>query len=112
MTIKKIAIVGGGTDGWLAANHLGKALYKRSDIAITLIESPDIAPIGVGEGTVPDIKKTLASFGISETDFIRQCDVTFKQSIKFVNWLDQAKHGKDNFFITYLMYLTAMIVKI
>ena len=98
MTIKKIAIVGGGTAGWLAANHLGKALYKRSDIAITLIESPDIAPIGVGEGTVPDIKKTLASFGISETDFIRQCDVTFKQSIKFVNWLDKDKHDKDNFF--------------
>lgn len=98
MTIKNIAIVGGGTAGWLAANHLGKALNKRADISITLIESPDIAPIGVGEGTVPDIKKTLASFGISETDFIRQCDVTFKQSIKFVNWLDKGTHGKDNFF--------------
>lgn len=98
MTIKKIAIVGGGTAGWLAANHLGKALCKKAGISITLIESPNIAPIGVGEGTVPDIKKTLASFGISETDFIRECDVTFKQSIKFVNWLDQDKHGKDNFF--------------
>jgi len=98
MTINNIAIVGGGTAGWLAANHLGKALNKRKDISITLIESPDIAPIGVGEGTVPDIKKTLASFGISETDFIRQCDVTFKQSIKFVNWLDKDTHGKDNFF--------------
>ncbi|PKI14134.1 tryptophan halogenase family protein [Colwellia sp. 12G3] len=98
MTIKRIAIVGGGTAGWLTANHLGKTLCKKSELSITLIESPDIAPIGVGEGTVPDIKKTLASFGISETDFIRQCDVTFKQSIKFVNWLDQDKHGKDNFF--------------
>jgi tryptophan halogenase len=98
MTIKKIAIVGGGTAGWLAANHLGKELCKKSELSITLIESPDIGPIGVGEGTVPDIKKTLASFGISETDFIRECDVTFKQSIKFVNWLDQDKHGKDNFF--------------
>jgi len=51
---------------------------------VTLIESPDIAPIGVGEGTVPNIRKTLSSFGISETQFIRECDVTFKQSIKFV----------------------------
>ncbi|MBL4814014.1 MAG: tryptophan 7-halogenase [Shewanella sp.] len=98
MNINKIAIIGGGTAGWLAANHLGKALCKRPGLSITLIESPDIPPIGVGEGTVPDIKKTLASFGISETDFIRQCDVTFKQSIKFVNWMDKDTHGKGNFY--------------
>ncbi len=36
--IKKIAIVGGGTAGWLAANHLGHALLQ-SGIEITLIES-------------------------------------------------------------------------
>lgn len=98
MDIKKIAIVGGGTAGWLAANHLGKAMSKRRDISVVLIESPDISPIGVGEGTVPDIKKTLKDFGISETEFIRQCDVTFKQSIKFVNWLDKDKHGEGNFY--------------
>ncbi len=98
MTIKNIAIVGGGTAGWLAANHLGKQFQNNNSIAITLIESPDIPPIGVGEGTVPNIRKTLASFGIDEAEFIRRCDVTFKQSIKFVNWLDKARHGKDNFF--------------
>lgn len=98
MKIKKIAIVGGGTAGWLAANHLGKELCNNKEISVTLIESPDIPPIGVGEGTVPDIRKTLSNFGISETDFIRQCDATFKQSIKFVNWLDKKNHGEMNFF--------------
>ncbi len=102
MSIKKIAIVGGGTAGWLAANHLGKALVNNPDISITLIESPDIPPIGVGEGTVPMIRKTLASFGISETDFIQQCEVTFKQSIKFVNWRakekNQAAHAFHHLF--------------
>lgn len=98
MNIKNIAIIGGGTAGWLAANHLGKEMLKRQDVSVTLIESPDIPPIGVGEGTVPDIKKTLASFGISESQFIRECDVTFKQSIKFVNWMDKNKHGEGNFF--------------
>ncbi|KPH63250.1 MULTISPECIES: tryptophan halogenase family protein [Pseudoalteromonas] len=98
MDIKKVAIIGGGTAGWLAANHLGKALCNKDDISITLIESPDVPPIGVGEGTVPDIKKTLLSFGISETDFIRECDATFKQSIKFVNWMDKKEHGENNFF--------------
>lgn len=94
--IKKIAIVGGGTAGWLTANHLGHALLG-TDTEITLIESPTIPTIGVGEGTVPSIRHSLQKFGIRETDFIRQCDVTFKQSIKFVNWLDKAKHG-DNYY--------------
>jgi len=98
MTIKKIVIVGGGTAGWLAANHLGKVLNNKNNISVTLIESPDIPPIGVGEGTVPQIRQTLLSFGISETEFIRTCDVTFKQSIKFVNWMDKEEHGEGNFF--------------
>lgn len=98
MLINKIAIIGGGTAGWLAANHLGKALSNLPNTSVTLVESPDIPPIGVGEGTVPDIKKTLESFGLSETDFIRECDVTFKQSIKFVNWMDKSNHGEMNFF--------------
>jgi len=98
MSIKKVAIVGGGTAGWLAANHLGKVLKNSPDISISLIESPDIPPIGVGEGTVPAIRQSLASFGISETEFIRSCEVTFKQSIKFVNWMDKGRHGEGNFF--------------
>jgi tryptophan halogenase len=91
MTIKKIVIVGGGTAGWIAANHLGKKFSNSEQVSVTLIESPEIPPIGVGEGTVPEIRKTLAHFGISETDFIRECDVTFKQSIKFVNWSKKRK---------------------
>ncbi|ABZ75715.1 tryptophan halogenase [Shewanella halifaxensis HAW-EB4] len=98
MDIKRVAIVGGGTAGWLAANHLGKALLNNEQLSITLIESPDIPTIGVGEGTVPAIRQSLKSFGISETELIRRCDVTFKQSIKFVNWLDKHKHGQDNFY--------------
>ncbi|MBW8184432.1 tryptophan halogenase family protein [Shewanella nanhaiensis] len=98
MDIKKVVIVGGGTAGWLAANHLGKTLFNTNDVTVTLIESPDIPTIGVGEGTVPAIRKSLQSFGISETEFITQCDVTFKQSIKFSNWLDSDIHGKNNFF--------------
>lgn len=98
MTIKRVVIVGGGTAGWLAANHLGKTLQSNDQVSVTLIESPDIPPIGVGEGTVPNIRKTLASFGISETEFFRTCEATFKQSIKFINWMDKDSSGQDNFF--------------
>jgi tryptophan halogenase len=94
--INNVVILGGGTAGWLAANHLGKVLKNRKGVSVTVIESPDIPTIGVGEGTVPMMRETLRSFGISESEFIQQCDVTFKQSIKFVNWLDKTKHGADN----------------
>ncbi len=84
--IKKIVIVGGGTAGWLAANHLAKKVNKPNGIEVCLIESKNIPTIGVGEGTVPAMRESLRYLGIDEGEFVKQCDVTFKQSIKFVDW--------------------------
>ncbi len=58
MSGNRIVIVGGGTAGWLTAAYLAKRLgADRPDGAkITLIEAPDIATIGVGEGTFPTIR--------------------------------------------------------
>lgn len=87
--IRSVLIVGGGTAGWLAACHLAKKLgSQRADgVKVTLLESAEIPTIGVGEGTVPAMRQSLQYLGISETEFIQCCDVTFKQSIKFVDWL-------------------------
>lgn len=98
MKIRRIAIIGGGTAGWLAANHLGFELKAESGIEITVIESADIPTIGVGEGTVPYIKKSLEKFNISEAELIATCDVTFKQGIKFVDWLNPEAHGKGHYY--------------
>ncbi|MDP2559532.1 tryptophan halogenase family protein [Psychrobium sp. 1_MG-2023] len=98
-TIKKVVIVGGGTAGWLAANHLGKQLInEHSGVEVCLIESPNIPTIGVGEGTVPLMRQTLQELGISETEFIRECDVTFKQGIKFVDWVDNPVANKPSYY--------------
>jgi len=95
--IREIIVVGGGTAGWLAASHLAKKLGSKNSnaIQVTLIESPDIPTIGVGEGTVPAIRNSLRYLGVSETDFIRACDVTFKQSIKFVDWEKAPSHTNN-----------------
>lgn len=98
MKIKRIAIVGGGNAGWLSANHLGLELFRDPDIEITVIESKDIPVIGVGEGTIPIIRNSLQSFGISEVDMLVNCDATFKAGIKFSNWKDAKKYGKNNFY--------------
>jgi len=88
--IKRIIVLGGGTAGWitagiLAKKHMGNSINQG--IQVSLIESPDISVVGVGEGTWPTMRKTLAQLGISETHFIRECGATFKQASKFVNWI-------------------------
>jgi tryptophan halogenase len=90
--IKNIVIVGGGTAGWLTAAKLAKkhVTADPDSIKVTLIESSSIGIVGVGEGSLPSMRNTLQSLGISETEFINTCDVTFKQGIKFVGWVDNA----------------------
>jgi tryptophan halogenase len=87
-SIRKIIIVGGGSAGWLTAGILAAeyATGGESAIELTLIESSDVPPVGVGEGTWPSMRSTLEKLGISETDFILECDASFKQGSKFVNW--------------------------
>ena len=69
--IKHIVIVGGGTAGWLTAGVLAARHPDRSEngLKITVIESPDVPSIGVGEGTWPTIRKTLSRIGLKESDF-------------------------------------------
>lgn len=94
--IKTVVVVGGGTAGWLTAGRIAAQHNAASaqGIQVVLIESPTIATIGVGEGTWPTMRSTLIALGISETDFIRECDATFKQGAKFAKWVD----GTDNDF--------------
>lgn len=85
--VDSIVIVGGGTAGWLTAGLLvAKHNNPEQPITVTLIESPSVKPISVGEGTWPTMKKTLQTIGISETEFINECNVAFKQSSCFVGW--------------------------
>lgn len=108
--MRQIIIVGGGSAGWLTAGiiasrfqHHGAGLAEPNktsqapnsgvnnntgDLKITLIESPDIPSIGVGEGTWPSMRTTLQDMGISENDFIRECDVSLKQGTRFNGWVD------------------------
>lgn len=88
--MRKLVIVGGGSAGWMTAAYLNGALNDRGakkTVDITVIESPDIPRISVGEATVPSIHHVLEVIGVDEADFMKATDATFKQSIKYVNWL-------------------------
>lgn len=83
--IKSYVIVGGGTAGWITAAILGRVIEKTG-AKITVVESPEISTIGVGEATVPSFVDMLKFLGISEKDFIESNNATFKLGIKFTNW--------------------------
>src|SRR5690606_5764225 len=87
--LKKVLVVGGGSAGWMAAAYLDAVLNRDGQkmVDVGLIESPDVPRIGVGEATIPSINHILAATGIEEREFMRRVDGTFKQAIKFVNWL-------------------------
>jgi len=98
--IRNVLVVGGGTAGWLAAGFLAKTLGTAGGgIAVTLVESKEIGIIGVGEGTFPSIRGTLSILGIDEGRFIRECNATFKQGVRFNHWVrPPGTLGADHYF--------------
>lgn len=92
-TINRLVIVGGGSAGWLTAGILASEHLRHSsqDISITLVESPDVKTIGVGEGTWPTMRLSLQKIGISENEFLTRCCASFKQGTKFVGWVNGNK---------------------
>jgi len=78
--IKHIAIVGGGSSGWMTAAMLSK---RFPNLKITLIESPDVPIIGVGESTLGSINLFLYLLGLKDEDWMEYCNATHKLAIKF-----------------------------
>ena len=83
--IRDIAIVGGGTAGWMAAVSLAKAL-ENTGVRIRLVESEQIGTVGVGEATVPPILDFIRQLGIDEDEIVREIKATFKLGIGYRDW--------------------------
>ncbi|MBT8472307.1 MAG: tryptophan 7-halogenase [Marinicaulis sp.] len=87
--IESITIVGGGTSGWLSATFLARAMQTEiasGRMTITLIESPNIPIVGVGEATSPALPQLFQFIGLDEKKFIKNANVAFKLSGYFDGW--------------------------
>ena len=79
----RIVILGGGTAGWMAANLFANAWPSAR---VTVIESPEIGIIGVGEGSTPQLKAFFDRLGIAEAEWMPACNATYKNGIAFRGW--------------------------
>ena len=86
MKINKIVIVGGGSSGWMSAAALCK---NFPDMDVTLIESKNIKTMGVGESTVQPINQYLDLIGLQDEDWMKECDATYKVSIRFTDFRER-----------------------
>lgn len=92
--VTSVTIVGGGTAGWLTALMMHTMLNRHAEkpaVRVTLIESPNIPTVGVGEATVPSMPRLLQQMGINESEFMLRCNATFKCGVRFADWsVDEA----------------------
>ncbi len=87
----RIVILGGGSAGWITANLLAKGWQDRN-LCITVVESPEIGIIGVGEGSTPQLKWFFDHLGVAESEWMPACDATYKIGIRFNGWSDRPGH--------------------
>lgn len=92
--VKSITIVGGGSSGWMTAAAIARLL---PNIKLTLVESPNIPTIGVGESTIGHINQYLALIGIKDEDWMAACNATYKTSIKFIDFRENPKEEPHKF---------------
>lgn len=78
-----LCIVGSGASGWLVANQL-----KEHDFItkVTIIGSPNIPHIGVGESTTLSLPKSHSKFNVDLREFIRESHAAVKYGVYYQNW--------------------------
>lgn len=82
MKVQNVLVVGSGSAGLIAALSLKR---KIPHLDVTIVRSPDIGVIGVGEGTTPNFPTYLFDdLGIPRRHFYQLAEPTWKLGIRFL----------------------------
>lgn len=91
--IKSIAVVGGGTAGWMSACYFVKQGFK-----VTLVESPNVPNIGVGESCLPALSFFCEEYlGLKDEDWVPESNAVYKLGIYHYNWREEGSLWKHWF---------------
>lgn len=82
MPIRRILILGAGSAGLMAAVTLKR---KLPHLEVTVVRSPELGVIGVGEGTTPSFPRHFFNYlRVKPQQFFEQAEPTWKLGIKFL----------------------------
>jgi tryptophan 7-halogenase len=82
--IRRIAVVGGGIAGWMAAAVLGRKLGGQCSIHV--IDTAEQVAAGHAAVTKPQFLELLRFLGIDQNDFVDKTQSTYSLGSRFLNW--------------------------
>lgn len=97
----RIAVIGGGSAGWMTAAYI-KCQMPKTDLFV--IDKQHGEPVGVGEATILDFEPFMKAAGFEKKDWFPALDATVKGGILFPNWLKKGHEVWHPFFINYYDY--------
>lgn len=93
MQINKVCILGGGTSGFFVSSLLEKYReISKINFKIVQVHNPKMEKIGVGESTLLQINDFFSYLDLKDEDWMKECDATYKTSIRFEDFYKLGTH--------------------
>ncbi len=93
MKVNSICVLGGGTGGFATAALLAKHRDNfKLKYDIKVIYSGKIGSIGVGESTILGINELFKYLDLKDSDWMAECNATYKISIRFEDFRKKGKY--------------------
>ncbi len=105
--VQHVAVVGGGTAGWMTALLLSTSTFGAR-LKVTVLDAPTADVAGVAEGSTPSLRGFFDALGIDEAEWMPACDATYKTGTAFDGW--GTRPGYERWFHPYPSILDDLVV--